>query len=825
MPGIHACWVEIRLDLLRPYEEKRPDESGRGRHDCLRHIMVRLTLELALKPRRVSTGKAAAVPSRWRFVADTVCRAGLVLWIWAVMLVVRIHPAAAGLDHSGTFMFNYAHVHGLVFGRDVAFTYGPLSFLTQPMPLGHNIEYGVWFQIAIWAIFAAATGWLIFGRRPPLGSVALCALGLYLGSGAFREFGYAGPDMFLVTLGLVLLGGALTGSRWMLWFAGASAVCTLVFFVKFSSALTLGGAMAIFTAALLLADRAKAWRAAVLLLAVPMAIFLVHVVCYGSPAWLVRYVRVAMEMGSAYGVVMGEGSDTAGLRTAILIMIVWLAGAAVLYWRRVPSWPLAAAALGPLFVEFKHAFAREAGHIEIFFTFVALLAGIVALFTQVRRRDLAYVGVVFVALAGVWYSRESPRVRGLADPLKPLANLRVLRQAMHPSEMRRVMEAVSAQGLAQDRLPPELLARVGRASIAVFPVECAYAGANEIALRPLPVFQAYQAYTPYLDEWNAAFLGSDDAPRFILFDWETVDGRHPLLDGPATAVAMFRNYEFDSMYGRHMLLRRRQKRFGAINLVERRQQPLAEPVRLPASDHPSAARIHLRWNFAGRLLKFFFRVPEVRLMASTSAGRVLNARVPPDVLADGVPNFLPIDMDAARVLFGGTSPGRIDALLVGGPGSQYLEPTVQIEIDSSADITLPAAVPPLPALDALQDHGTTDTWRIEMLNETEAGAFTQVTVPDNRGYVRVQGWAVLKGAAAGGVVVMLDGRPYPAEYGTPRPDVGALFHAGGPLDCGFEWSVPAWNLGKTWHELAVTVLTPDRTGFYAGNRTLRFKME
>jgi hypothetical protein len=757
----------------------------------------------------------------------TACRVALAVWIWTIGMNIRVHPAAAGLDHSGSFTFNYAHAHGMVFGRDLAFTYGPLSFLTIPMPLARNLEAGFWFQFMVWMIFAAVTGWFIFGRRAPLGGVAICAVGLFLGSGAFRLFGYAGPDMFLVYLGLILLGGAISGRRWMFWYAGAAMVCTLVFFVKFSSAATLGGAMAIFTAALYAADRAKARGATLMLAATPVAILIVQVICYGSPAWLWRYVRVSMEMGSAYGVAMSEGSDAQALRMAILLMIVWLGGSAIFCRRRIPSWPLALACIGPLFLEFKHSFAREAGHIEIFFFFVALLSGLVALFTPLKRTDRWYVTAALAALACCWYWQEPGRARELMHPLAPFANLRSLRDAVHLADLRRGMEAMSTQLLAADRLPPELLARVGGAPIAIFPMECSYAGINPIRMRPFPIVQAYQAYTSYLDGWNAQFLeDSQTAPPFILFDWDTVDGRHPLLDAPATAVSMFRHYEFDGMYGRHLLLRKRaQPRFGTLARLESRDAALSQPLRFPANEHPLAARIFLKWNLRGQLLKFFFRIPEIRLVAWTSQGRALNVRVPPDVLAGGVPTFLPIDMDATRALFNGASPGRIDALLVGGPGALYLEPAAHVEIYSVPGIVLPPAPSPLPDLSALRQLGSIESWRMEMLNQTEASAFAQVTVPGDLGYVRLKGWAVVQGDVAGGVVVELDGKPYPADYGEPRPDVGALFHAPGPLHCGFEWSVPAADLGKDWHVLTLKILNRERTGYYEGSRGLRFKME
>src|SRR5205807_8955371 len=113
----------------------------------------------------------------------------------------------------------------------------------------------------------------------------------------------------------------------------------------------------------------------------------------------------------------------------------------------------------------------------------------------------------------------------------------------------------------------------------------------------------------------------------------------------------------------------------------------------------------------------------------------------------------------------------IDARLIGGPGARYLQSNAEVEIYDAPGTGLPPAAPPLPDLAALHSLGTLDTWRIEMLNDTEAGAFSQVTVPDTRGYVRVHGWAVLQGGAAGSVVLELDGKPYPAEYGQTRPDV------------------------------------------------------
>jgi hypothetical protein len=138
---------------------------------------------------------------------------------------------------------------------------------------------------------------------------------------------------------------------------------------------------------------------------------------------------------------------------------------------------------------------------------------------------------------------------------------------------------------------------------------------------------------------------------------------------------------------------------------------------------------------------------------------------------------------------------------------------------------MPFASLPVPDFASLRNLGTIDSVRIEMLNDTGASAFSEVTVPAALGYVRVQGWAAVHDAAPGAVYITLDGKPRPAESGIPRPDVDALFHRSEPMRAGFEWSVPAWDLGKDWHELAVKVMAPDGSGYYDSVRKLRFRME
>jgi len=60
-----------------------------------------------------------------------------------------------------------------------------------------------------------------------------------------------------------------------------------------------------------------------------------------------------------------------------------------------------------------------------------------------------------------------------------------------------------------------------------------------IRFDPLPVIQDYSAYTSSLDQLDASYLASSEAPRFILVQpGMAVDGRNPAFEPPTTQVAI-----------------------------------------------------------------------------------------------------------------------------------------------------------------------------------------------------------------------------------------------------------------------------------------------
>jgi hypothetical protein len=759
----------------------------------------------------------------------------LVLYIALGAVVLRLHPAGAGLDPSWAVALNYLHNAGFRHGRDIAFTYGPLAFLTLPMPFGNNLLAGALFQTIAWLTFAGVIAWLVYARKIRLAPLALFAFLLYLGLPTFHRFGYAGPDLFLVFVAFVLLGGALDARHWSLYYGAAASAAVLLALIKWSSGLQALGTVLTFALAWGVFERRRAVHAAWIAVAAGLVAFPLAYLLYNpSASDMFRYVRAGLELSAGHSAAQSSGGETRDLVAALLIAAIYIALLAWLYVERQLSFVLGCALLPALFVEFKHSFIRHAGHVDIYFCFVPLVFGVVFLFTRFDRRS-RWMMLMVVPLILAMRIRPANHVTldYLMKAPAAVGNVSALGQLVRFSDTRAALAAASAAALEADRLPAELLARVGNETVTIFPWEISCAAANRIRFVAFPVFSGFMAYTPYLDEWNAAFFREPPrAPAFVLLEWKSVDDRNPLLDGPATFVALFQNYDFDRRFGGRLLLKRRvSPRFTRSRLLRSETVRLGEPIRFTAGHpHPIIARVHVDYNFRGRARRFLYRIPEMRATYA-SEGAAMAARISTEVASDGMPlNFVPANLTEAAELFRTrTAAQPMDSLVIGGPGLSNFKSDVRVDFYDFPDGTLSyAPLPAAPDVTKLREGGDAQPSRIETLNlqgVTGTAVNETVEVRDTTGYVQADGFAIDSGGAdlARSVWIKLDGKLYPTEYGVEKPGVAALLGDGKYLRAGFSWTYPVWKLGSPAHTISLVVVSKDGATAYQGS-PLRFRV-
>ena len=138
----------------------------------------------------------------------TAVRALLLAAIALLAWPVRWYRLTAGLDPSWAFAVNDAHTRGLIFGRDVYFTYGPLAWLTLPIGPSDYVWQGIAFQVLCWLAFTGVVGLFLFRRRIALWRLLVFTVCLLIGRPTFHYYDYVGPELFLAFLGLLLVGAA-----------------------------------------------------------------------------------------------------------------------------------------------------------------------------------------------------------------------------------------------------------------------------------------------------------------------------------------------------------------------------------------------------------------------------------------------------------------------------------------------------------------------------------------------------------------------------------------------------------------------------------------
>jgi len=739
---------------------------------------------------------------------DLAARILLTLYATFLLLPFRFHAAATGLDSSWAVALNLLHVQGAIHGRDIAFTYGPLSYLALPMPMGTNLEQALIFQALSWVVLAGLLTW--FALRVPLPWLLLFAVVAVPGSVLLHNFGYAGPDFFLEIVALLSLAACATGGSFG-FFALAIGIADLLVFIKLTSGLGVLFAVLAFPVGLYVFDRRRALILAGIAVVAWPALLLLGYWLY-EPSWpsLVRYVRAGWEISSGFTSVMGLAYPGKQVPLALLMMFGYLTLGALVFYLRDRAFIVFVAGLAPLFVEFKHAFVREAGHVEIFFSFAPLLVGIVLLSSTKFRWPV--VAPLAIVLAPLWV-HDSGAMRHWLD--QPVASLHTLREVATFAELHRRLQAESTANLNADRLPPELLARIAGHSVTVFPWECSYAAANPIRFVPLPVLQAYTAYTGYLDDWVAQ-LFDQRVPDFVIFEWAAIDDRNPLLDVPATSLALYRNYELDQSFGAHTLLRKRPHTLAPT---------LRSVPAVTSTEHLTLAKIALHPSWSGRLRDLFFRTGEVDLTLTSPEGRYVVARVPPRVLSNGIMlNALPGDLVGFRRLLGGEAVAQpLDQFALGGEGLQGYKspPSVKLyELEGSEISWEPAT--PLPDLASYISRGNLDTARIETLNnEGVVGISSRevLEIPAPGGFLRLSGWVAAPTGSE--VFVDLDGHLWRARTGLNRPDIRLLY---GADHAGIEWFTAVAPLGHFTHHVQLRIVPNDGKYYSTSTQNVAFRI-
>ena len=462
------------------------------------------------------------------------CAAAVVLSLLPLPALI----ARPGLDPSWVQGLHVAAERGLVFGRDIVFTYGPLGF-------AHTREYwpglfGV--TLAYWTLLAwgIVDAWAHLARRAgPTGLVAwpLFALGCALAI----PFAY---DAFVVLYLLLWVAMVEADEPAMPRLAAHCALAGLAALSKFPFAMASGLALAVVVALLL--SRRELARATAVALAWALA-FLAGWLALSQPlAGLFDYVANSLEIVEGYPEAMSRRDGPRAQMQAFGAIALVLMGALAWALRTSRHAPLAATTLfglATLVLTWRQAFTRHDERGPSAFAFLAFAALVVALRLSPLGRGPAWLArgaaLASLAILAIVIEAGTGRAAGfLADAaMRPVvAATHLAGLATGATDLRAQHEAAMARMRSDDPLP-----RLP-GTVDAYSFDTSVVFAHSLRWHPRPIFHSYQANTDELAELNRRHLAGPSAPEHLLVRIQPIDGRLPASEDGASWLTMLERY-------------------------------------------------------------------------------------------------------------------------------------------------------------------------------------------------------------------------------------------------------------------------------------------
>ncbi len=561
----------------------------------------------------------------------------------ALLSFPAMNPVYAnGIDPPLSWVFNYLIQGHFSLGKDIIFPHGPLAFIMYPLPVGLNLVTAIIISLLIRAAFAFA---LI--RLPNVKGIRMTVVAAV---SAFVLLAF--PDILLVVVGLVILSYLnYAHSRKVEWAFAALLLTVAAIYVK----AFVGIVCSLITASYFLLlcydvlKKEEKWQRLLLILLPPILLILGWIVIYGTIHGLPRYLYGMFQLAGDNSSAVAYYPDNNWILLCVAFAL--LAGILFIQRKQVRALRFFFLVAPALFAVWKYGMAREDYlHAGLMFMFVMMLAVLLVFVIEKYRIISAGAGfavalLVFVNLQNAYYYEP---IKFSTSGFRNFAGLLMNYQFVNDT-----CEAASHKNISRNILDQEIRARIGKASVDIYPWDYSFIPANDLNWKPRPVLQSYACYTPWLDRENSRHFSSPAAPQFLIWELrkithdihngtlESIDGRYLLNDQPETILSILANY----------CLADRQEGTFPVLVFEKRKVPL--PISRKVLPHPDVswdqwidvnaaktdilrAKVNIQRNLSGRITSFLYKDEAVFVYYLLNNGEIRIYRIVPRNAEEGL---------------------------------------------------------------------------------------------------------------------------------------------------------------------------------------------
>ncbi|HMI08405.1 MAG TPA: hypothetical protein VK528_12715 [Flavobacterium sp.] len=540
-------------------------------------------------------------------------------------------PGWATIDHSWILAMNYAKIHGLTWGTDFVFTYGPLAPLCTRLSLGEN---GLAFLL--FDLFMFANYFLIFFLAFKQSknkiftflaiAAAVVALPIWVGTASTMVLLFM--LVFWIRMGL--------DEPKPLYYAFQIAIVTLLFFIKFNTGLIVFVLYFAGIAYNLRTRKVKSWY---LFGYTVLPVLLVVVLAQLFEVALFSYIRSGIEMVIGYNDIMytkiGHPSSRTYFRIIFILLLVIIC--ANIYKKKneekLKMWLILFLFGVPVYVLYKQSFVRaDDGHIVDFFLYTPMVVLCnVDISRHLRNHIVKVLFIAVLALPIYYLSAKMHKPLMLKEKLSKTAFLGGYSKFTPDASMR-----IVGQGI---QLPASVKRKIRRATVDVYPWNIQMLMENRLNYLPRPVCQSYSAYTPYLEDLNFEHYNNvNTAPQFVIYDYTNLDDRYLLFDESKLNLALNLNYFLAEQFdydGRKLLLLQKKPDFRPIRLEKIRTYDARMELPLIPKENVYY-EIGLQQSLLGKLYGIYEHAPAVKLAVYLKGADVRRYKTGTKLLQTGI---------------------------------------------------------------------------------------------------------------------------------------------------------------------------------------------
>jgi hypothetical protein len=554
--------------------------------------------------------------------------------VWPIYFEAMIYPLQPdadlwkSLDPSWILQLNYASMHHYVWGTDIAFTYGPLAFLSTKVGWGQHR-----WSFLLYDIFVAINFFFVFflSFKDSKNKITTTLLIVCFWIVCPVWLGSANALVLMAFL-IFWIFKSLDNPR-IIFYVLQAVLVVLAFFIKFNTGLI---SFPLFFLGLSY-NVIKAYKdKKLLLLLISAAILpfvLIAIVAIPLNVAIFAYARAGVEMVVGYNDVMFMGHEWKNRRLALIIIALALAififkiakGGKQQLLRNLTAAVLFGAGI---FTLYKQAFVRG---MEIdFFIFSSLIILVSSDIFDARYRRFftpLIIGCLGISLYFVLGYQKVPLQIG-----KKLDKMYVSQYKAFTSKSGMHIFPNNNQ------LPLSVKNKIGNATVDVYPWNFQMLLENKLNCVMRPSCQSYSTYTPYLVEMNFEFYNSSKAPEFVIYDSASVDYRYPLFDDPKLNLVFLRNYQVAEVFdfeNRKVLLLQKKANFHPVKLEKSNEYAIY--IDTPLSVRPGIYyTVEPYYSVSGRIKSVLDHSADIQLDIMKKNGEVRSYKTSSKLLQSGV---------------------------------------------------------------------------------------------------------------------------------------------------------------------------------------------